>query len=79
MLVAGGMGWIFLGCVRCVHELTILGDLFTMSDERAPRMMSFISEKELEEVKRKRQEEWEKARKPNDPVGECINIIDKHV
>ena len=43
-----------------------------MSGERAPRMMSFVSEKELEEVKRKRQEEWEKARKPNDPVGECI-------
>ena len=41
-----------------------------MAGEGAPRMMSFVSEKEIEEVRKKRQEEWEKARKPSDPVGE---------
>ena len=41
-----------------------------MAGEGAPRLMSFVTEKELEDVKQKRQEEWEKVRKPSDPVGE---------
>ena len=30
---------------------------------------SFITETEVEEVRQKRQEEWEKVRKPDDPIG----------
>ena len=29
----------------------------------------FVSEEELEEARKKRQEEWEKVRKPDDPEG----------
>ena len=32
--------------------------------------MQFISEKEVEEVKAKRQKEWEKVRRPDQPLGE---------
>ena len=34
------------------------------------RLMSFVTEQEIEETKKKRQEEWEKVRKPDDPIGE---------
>jgi hypothetical protein len=33
---------------------------------------SFVTEKELEERRAKRQEEWEKTRKPDDPAGELL-------
>ena len=33
---------------------------------RGPR--SFVSETDIEEHKKKRQEEWEKTRKPDDPL-----------
>lgn len=29
----------------------------------------FVSEKQIEEVKKKRQEEWEKVRRPDQPLG----------
>lgn len=29
----------------------------------------FVSEAELDEMRKKRQEEWEKVRKPDDPEG----------
>lgn len=32
-------------------------------------MKSFVSESELAEVKKKRQDEWEKNRKPGQPLG----------
>lgn len=38
----------------------------------------FVSEKELDEAKKRRQQEWEEVRKPTDPIGsfylyiECI-------
>ena len=32
-------------------------------------MKSFVSESDLAEVKKKRQEEWEKNRKPGQPLG----------
>ena len=32
----------------------------------------FVSEKQIEEVKKKRQEEWEKVRRPDQPLGKCI-------
>ncbi len=35
---------------------------------------SFISEKEVEEVKKKRQEEWEKVRRPDEPLGKNFNV-----
>ena len=34
-----------------------------------PAFKKFVSEDELEEQKRKRQEEWEKVRKPDEPLG----------
>ena len=33
-----------------------------------PILKSFVSEKEIEEVKQKRQEEWEKVRRPDQPL-----------
>jgi len=30
---------------------------------------AFVSETELDEKRKKRQEEWERVRKPEDPVG----------
>lgn len=38
------------------------------SQESIPRFKSFVSEAELEEKRKKRQEEWEKVRKAEDPV-----------
>ena len=32
-------------------------------------MNNFISEKEIQERRKKREEEWEKVRKPEDPIG----------
>ena len=36
---------------------------------------SFVSEKEIEEVKQKRQEEWEKVRKPDQPLGKLQKLL----
>ena len=37
---------------------------------------SFVSEKEIEEVKQKRQEEWERVRRPDQPLRECrLNLV----
>lgn len=33
--------------------------------------VSFVSEAELGEVREKRQKEWEKVRKEDDPLGKC--------
>ncbi len=44
----------------------------TMSD--LPGFKKFVSEDELAEQKKKRQEEWEKVRKPDDPIGECHHV-----
>lgn len=38
-----------------------------------PTFKSFVSEKEIEEAKKKRQEEWEKVRKPDQPLGETLS------
>ena len=32
-------------------------------------LKSFVTEAEADEIKKKRQEEWEKVRKPDDPLG----------
>lgn len=34
----------------------------------------FVSESELDEKRKKRQEEWEKVRKPDDPEGETFTL-----
>jgi len=36
------------------------------------KMNNFISEKELQERRKKREEEWEKVRKPGDPEGKIL-------
>ena len=36
----------------------------------APIFKSFISEKEIEAVNKKKQEEWERVRRPDQPLGE---------
>lgn len=40
----------------------------------AGRLVSFVTETEVEELRKKRQEEWEKVRKPGDPKGKAIDI-----
>lgn len=37
------------------------------------RLVSFVTEKEAEEIKRRRQEQWEKVRKPGDPLGITVH------
>ena len=37
------------------------------------RLMSFVTEKEAEEIKRRKQEQWEKVRKPGDPLGTAVD------
>lgn len=39
----------------------------------------FVSESELEEKRKKRQEEWEKVRKPDDPEGKSLRYLNKKV
>jgi len=36
---------------------------------------SFVSENELDEAKKKRQEEWERVRRPEDPKGDLFSDI----
>ena len=40
-----------------------------MAAGEKPHLMSFVSEKQLEDVRKKRQEEWEKNRKPGQAEG----------
>ena len=35
----------------------------------------FVSTKELDEARRRRQEEWEKVRKPDDPAGTVLFLL----
>ena len=39
-------------------------------------LKQFVTEKEIEEVKKKRQEEWEKVRRPDQPLGRHMLICD---
>ncbi|EDO36594.1 predicted protein, partial [Nematostella vectensis] len=39
-------------------------------------LKSFVSETEAEEIRKKRQEEWEKVRKPDDPIGKPEAEVD---
>ena len=47
-----------------------------MAESSAPIFKSFVSEKEIEDVKKKRQEEWERVRKPEDPIGRSTQCVD---
>ena len=38
-------------------------------EAKAPRIVSFVTENEVEAIRKKRQEQWEKVRKPGDPKG----------
>ena len=40
-----------------------------MAAEEKPHLMSFVSEKQIEDVRKRRQEEWEKNRKPGETGG----------
>lgn len=37
--------------------------------------VSFVSETEADEIRKKRQEEWEKVRKEDDPLGKVTFVI----
>lgn len=49
--------------VRLKSKTNIYGTLLKMSG------VSFVSETEIDEIRQKRQEEWEKVRKEDDPLG----------
>ncbi len=40
----------------------------------AKKLMSFVTQEQADELKKKRQEEWERVRKPEDPKGEVLTI-----
>jgi len=37
--------------------------------------LKFVSETEIEEKRKKRQEEWEKVRQPHQPLGDLTRFI----
>lgn len=39
--------------------------------------VSFVSETEIDEIRQKRQEEWEKVRKEDDPLGKLSLVAVK--
>ena len=44
----------------------------------AKKLMSFVTQEQADELKKERQEEWERVRKPEDPKGEVLNIKQKN-
>ena len=38
--------------------------------------VSFVSEAEIEDVRKKKQEEWEKVRKESDPIGKLNYLVE---
>ena len=38
--------------------------------------VSFVSETEIEDVRKKKQEEWEKVRKESDPIGKLNYLVE---
>lgn len=40
-----------------------------------PNVKKFVSATELEEERKKRQEEWEKVRKPDQPLGATWQLV----
>lgn len=43
--------------------------------EIVSRPRSFVTEKDIEEKRRQKQEEWERTRKPEDPIGMLENNV----
>ena len=49
--------------------MTSRGAVLILFSEHQQYAMQFVTEKEVEEVKEKRQKEWEKVRRPDQPLG----------
>lgn len=47
-------------------------DSFPMS---LPTFRSYVSEKEIDEINKKKQDEWERVRKPDQPLGEGYTVL----
>ena len=43
--------------------------------EGSARLMTFVTQEEAEEIKKKRQAEWERVRKPGDPEGKWFDKV----
>ena len=56
------------GIVELQSKINVYGTLSKMSG------VSFVSETEIDEIRQKRQEEWEKVRKEDDPLGKLVAI-----
>jgi DNA invertase Pin-like site-specific DNA recombinase len=46
------------------------------TNDASGRMMSFVSEKEVVEMRKKRQEQWERVRKPGEPKERPVEAYD---
>ena len=58
-------------------EETCIGRLKCRIDGPLLKMsgVSFVSETEIDEIRQKRQEEWEKVRKEDDPLGKLVVFV----
>ena len=43
-----------------------------MADDTGLQFKKFVTENEIEEKRKERQEEWDKVRKPDDPIGKYL-------
>ena len=39
------------------------------------RLMSFVTQEQADELKKKRQEEWDRVRNPEDPEGNGVHML----
>jgi len=46
-----------------------------MSSTSGIAPLKFVTEAEIEEKRKKRQEEWEKVRQPHQPLGDLIAVL----
>jgi len=46
-----------------------------MSSTSGVAPLKFVSEAEIEEKRKKRQEEWEKVRQPHQPLGTKLSLL----
>ena len=68
-------------CGPCVHNrLSIIMSVaetclvkMSFGEAEAPQFKKFISQAEINEQKKKRQEEWDKVRKPDEPLGYTLS------
>jgi len=50
----------------------------SMSSSSGITPLKFVSEAEIEEKRKKRQEEWEKVRQPHQPIGDLTSLQSTH-